>query len=647
MTAGIDRQSATLSALITRATRCATRRLAAPGVLPATITALVIIAYLPALGADYVWDDDVNVVTNGALRTLSGLGRIWTDVTVTQQYYPLTHTTFWIQYQLGGLWFPAYHVVNVALHAATAVLLLFVLRRLAVQGAGLAAALFALHPLNVESVAWVTERKNVLSGALVLAACLAYLRYDDGSRAPEARDATERARQLRRWIGAFALFLLALTAKTSVATMPAALLAALALLRGRRGRALLPLVPFFATGAAAGLFTAYLEHGRVGAHGAEFTWSPAFHVLVAGRAFIFYLTKLLLPIDLAFFYPKWEIDPSAPSAWAYPVATAALFVGAWTLHRRVRAGTSGRGAAEAGPLAALVAYAALVFPALGFFNVYFMRFAYVQNHFAYLASMPVLALVGATLWRIAEARPRASLAIVGAITALTLGSVREAATFHDYETLFRAALERNPRAWVASYDLGLRLQREGKSTAAVPLFRAALAVRPEDPEIVASLGTALAEAGRVDEARAILSEAARRAPESAESHLNYAAVLDLAGLESDAAAEYRKAVRLRPDWPRPARQLAWLLATTDDPAVRDGREAVSLAESACAKTTATLARCLDTLAAAYAAAGDLERAQATEARAVALARASGGRTTAWEARADLYARGEAYVAPRR
>jgi tetratricopeptide (TPR) repeat protein len=594
---------------------------------PLVLAALVLVAYLPALGADYVWDDDENIVTNGALRTIEGLGRIWTDVTVTQQYYPLTHTTFWIQYQLGGLWFPAYHAVNVALHAATAILLLFVLRRVAVKGAELAAALFALHPVNVESVAWVTERKNVLSGALALAACLAYLRYDE-----------DEVPRLRRWAGAFALFVLALAAKTAVAVIPAALLAVLVLLRGRRARALVPLAPFFVAGIAAGLFTAHLERARVGAHGADFDWSLPFRVLVAGRAFFFYLGKLLLPIDLAFFYPRWDIDPRSPLAWAYPVAAAALFAAALHLHRRGRLG--------AGPLAALIAYGALIFPALGFFNVYFMRFAYVQDHFAYLASMPFLALVAAGLTRLVERVPRAWPAIGGVPAVLALGAAREAATFHDYETLFRAALERNPAAWVASYNLGLYEQKNNRSADAVPLLRAALSAQPEDPEILGALGTALAESGQIREAGSLLAEAARRAPEHAESRFNYGLALEIEGRHAEAAAEYRAAVRLRPEWARPQRQLAWLLATTDDPAVRDGHAAVPLAQSACARTKVTVARCLDTLAAAYAAAGDFDQAQTIAARAVMAARAAGEKTGPYEARERLYAKGEAYVAKR-
>jgi len=610
---------------------------------PLLLAALVVVTYLPALVAGSVWDDDVNVVTNGALRTLSGLGRIWTDLTVTQQYYPLTHTTFWLQYQTSGLWFPAYHAVNIALHATAAILFLFVLRRLAVRGAELAAALFAVHPVNVESVAWITERKNVLSGALVLAACLAYLRFDDAEHAPARR---------RSWALALLLFVLALAAKTAVAVVPAALLVVLVLLRRRRlASALLPLAPFFPVGIAAGLFTAYLERGPVGARGAEFDWSFPFRLLVAGRAFFFYLAKLILPIHLAFFYPRWDIEPRSPVAWLYPIGAAALLVTVLVLYRRGRLGADRAGGdpRTPGPLAALLVYAALIFPALGFFNIYFMRFAYVQNHFAYLASMPVLALVAVGLTRLTERSPRASFALAGLPVVCAVLSMSEATTFRDSETLYRVALERNPAAWVASDNLGLQYQRENRPDAAVAMFRAALAVRPEDPQIAGHLGTALAEGGHLDEALPLLGEAAKGAPTNAEGRYNYGAGLEMAGRHAEAVAEYREAVRLKEDWPRPQRKLAWLLATTDDPAVRDGRAAVPLASSACAltRTTATVARCLDTLAAAYAAAGDFENASASAARAVELGRAAGEKTAAYEARAQLYARGEAFVAKRR
>ncbi|APR88006.1 O-GlcNAc transferase [Minicystis rosea] len=599
----------------------ARRRLAA--YYPLSLAALVILAYLPALGASWVWDDDVNIVTNGALRDASGLARIWTDVTVTQQYYPLTHTTFWAQYQMSGLWFPAYHAVNVALHAATAVLLLLVLRRLAVKGAELAAALFALHPLQVESVAWVTERKNVLSGALGLASVLLYLRFDEEE---------ERAKRWRFWAGALGLFALALLAKTAVAVIPAALLVVLVILRGRRGIGVIgPLAPFLAVGAAAGLLTAHLEHGRVGAHGVEFAWTFGERVLVAGRAFCFYWMKLLWPSHLAFFYPRWDIDSRSAVQWLWPLAAAASLIGALMLVRRGRATYAA---------AALLAYAALIFPALGFFNVYFMRFAQVQNHFAYLASMPALALIGAGITRLAERVPRREI-VLGAIPLLCGAlSAREATAFRDYETLFLRALEANPEAWVAAYDLGLHYQKQDRRADAIAMFRRARAARAGDAEIAGSLGSALAEAGELDEAIPLLREAADGKPEQADARFNYGLGLEMVGRAAEAAAAYREAVRLRPDWPRAQRQLAWLLSTTDDPAVRDGRAAVPLAESACARTKQTLSRCLDTLAAAHAASGDFEKARATAQKAVGLSTSPGEKAT-YEGREKLYARGEA------
>jgi protein O-mannosyl-transferase len=124
----------------------------------------VLIAYLPALQGGYIWDDNRYVTENPILPQPDGLAAIWTDPGATIQYYPMVFTTFWLEYRLWGLNPLGYHATNILLHALSALLLWAILRRLAVPGAWLAAALFALHPVHVESVAWVTERKNVLSG---------------------------------------------------------------------------------------------------------------------------------------------------------------------------------------------------------------------------------------------------------------------------------------------------------------------------------------------------------------------------------------------------------------------------------------------------------------------------------------------------
>ncbi|MEI9942257.1 MAG: tetratricopeptide repeat protein [Pseudomonadota bacterium] len=602
------------------------------------LVALITVSYLPVFGAGFVWDDDENIVQSPNLHDLAGLERIWGDPSSTQQYYPLTHTSFWVQVKTTGLWPLPFHIVNVALHVTTALLVLFVLRRLAVAGAEFAAALFALHPLNVESVAWVTERKNVLSGALALAACLCYLRYDELSFSTPNGSAA-RGRQKRwSWCLAFGLFLLALGAKTAVAPVPAALLVLLVGLRGRPStRTAIALAPFFAVGVVAGLATAFLERTHVHAQGADFAWSWAERLLIAGRAFCFYPQKLLLPEGLIFFYPKWQIDVHAALGWCFPLAVVALFVTLTAMRRRL----------GNGPLLAFLVYGLLVFPALGFFNVYFMRFAFVQNHFQYLAGIPVLAAVAAAGSRgLAHATDTARFSIAAALTvSCGVYTFAESRAFHSYETLFLTTLERNPEAWVAAYNLGVHYQDAGDRRGAIEMYRRAQRIRPEDPQVVMSLGTALAEAGRLPEALSALQEAVRLRPEHAETRLNLAVALDLAGQPAAAVAAYAEALRLRPKYTRAKRQEAWLLATTSDTRVRDGQAAIALARSACAETVRAIARCQDTLAAAEAANGDFESAATRAQHAAQLARSEGDEsaTKAYQARARLYATHQAYV----
>src|SRR5688572_14772657 len=149
-----------------------------PVLLPAAaLLAMTLIAYAPAFRAGFIWDDPDYVTNNATLRSLDGLRQIWFVPQATPQYYPLVHTSFWIEYQLSGLNPTGYHAVNVLLHAVAAILLWRVLTMLEVPGAWLAAGMFAVHPIHVESVAWVTERKNVLSGVFYLASALMYLRF--------------------------------------------------------------------------------------------------------------------------------------------------------------------------------------------------------------------------------------------------------------------------------------------------------------------------------------------------------------------------------------------------------------------------------------------------------------------------------------
>lgn len=260
------------------------------------LLAATLLAYHPAWHGEFLWDDDAHV-TREELRSWPGLVRIWTDVRATQQYYPVVHTAFWLQHRLFGDNPTGYHLVNIGLHALNAWLAGHLLTRLAAPGGRLAGAIFALHPVMVESVAWISELKNLLSGTFYLMAALAWIRFE--------------AQRRRRWYGlALALFALALGSKTVTATLPGALLVLLWWHRGRLSwrRDVLPLAPFFVLGAASGLFTAWVEHELIGAKGAAFELGWAERGLLAGRAVWFYAGKLLWPAELVFIYPRWTVD---------------------------------------------------------------------------------------------------------------------------------------------------------------------------------------------------------------------------------------------------------------------------------------------------------------------------------------------------
>src|SRR6188472_1591199 len=182
------------------------------------LAVVTILAYQPAWHGGVLWDDEPHI-GGPELRTPDGLRRIWFVPRTTQQYYPLLHTSYWLQQRLWGDSTTGYHIVNLLLHIGCVVLVLKILRRLRIPGAELAAVIFALHPVNVETVAWIAERKNALSGIFALAATLSYLKFD------ESRDGEKdgpQGRGYRNYALAIGLFLLGLLSKTAIVTLPLA-----------------------------------------------------------------------------------------------------------------------------------------------------------------------------------------------------------------------------------------------------------------------------------------------------------------------------------------------------------------------------------------------------------------------------------------
>src|SRR5262245_14207711 len=343
--------------------------------------ALVIVtfaAYGPSLANGYIWDDDDYVTENLVLRSPTGIFDVWRPKT-TPQYYPLVFVTFWCEYRLWGLHPLGYHVVNVALHAGSALLFWWTLRRLGLPGAWLAAGLFALHPVQVESVAWITERKNVLSLLFYLAALNAWL----GVR----NDPTKRT-NWAAYAATIVLFACALLSKTVACSLPAAILVIEWWRRGRvELRTLLLTLPLFVLGLALAAVTVIIERDHVGAGALDFGLSRLDRVVLAGHIVWFYLGKLLWPWELIFIYPRWTISAHDAMQWACPGGLIVLLGVLWMLRGRI-----GRG-----PLAAALLFGGTLVPALGFIDVYPMRYSWVADHFQYHATLAPLALIAAVL----------------------------------------------------------------------------------------------------------------------------------------------------------------------------------------------------------------------------------------------------------
>jgi protein O-mannosyl-transferase len=539
---------------------------AGPGAagLAVLFLAAVVLAYLPALWGGFLWDDDAHVTKLG-LRSLHGLWRIWTDVGATQQYYPLLHSAFWLEHRLWGDSVLGYHLLNVALHATAAWLLVLNLRRLAFPLPVLAGLIFALHPVCVESVAWISEQKNTLSAVFYLGSALLYLRFDE-------------ARGRGTYLAAFGLFMMALLTKTVTATLPAALLVVFWWRRGRIDwrRDVLPLAPWFAAGAASGLFTAQVESALIGAQGADFSFSFVQRLLLAGKAIVFYAGKLVWPEGLSFVYPRWRIDAGDGRQYLYLAAVLAVLAGAVWVARRIR-----------GPLAGLLFFAGTLFPVLGFFNVYPFLFSFVADHFQYLACIGVIVPLAWGLGQLASGFPvgatgRACLLFAVPVL-LGVLTWRQCRNYGDSDTLNRATILRNPSAWLAHYNLAVSLgSSPGGLDESIAEYEATLRLKPDHWAAHANLASAmLREPGRSAEAIGEYEAAIRLNPGFAEAHNDLGIALGRdPGRLLEAIAHVRTAVSLRPDYDGAMNNLGILLMRRKgsiDEAVGDFRAAIRIA----------------------------------------------------------------------
>jgi tetratricopeptide (TPR) repeat protein len=583
--------------------------------LAGLLVALTLVAYGPTLDAGFIWDDDDYVTENPTLRTADGLRRIWLDYGATPQYYPMVHTSYWLEYQLWGLEPAGFHAVNVLLHTVGAMLLWAVLAALGLPGAWFAAAIFAVHPVHVESVAWITERKNVLSGVFYLASLHAYLRS-----AGLGRKAVDEHRATRLYAFSLACFAAALLSKTVTGSLPAVILLLVWWRRGRVGWSdVQPLIPYFVLATGFGLLTARLETQHVGAVGWEWDLSFVDRVLIAGRALCFYAGKLVWPTQLSFNYPRFEIDSGDFVAWLYPAAAVAVVIVAWALRARF-----GRG-----PLVAVLIFAGSLFPALGFFDVYPMRYSFVADHFQYLASVGLIALFAAfaanaaprrlrqQVGRLAGGRFVPEIVCVGLVLALLTGmSWRQSHVYHDVETLWRDTLAKNRDSWLALGHLGTIAEETGRFDEAIEYFRASARVEPRQHEAHNNLGNALRLRGEFDEAAAAVERSLAAEPRYGLAHNSLGLIRHDQGEFAEAVRSFERALELDPDFAAAQTNLGiTLVAVGDlDAAIARHRAALEIAPDLVAART--------NLASALIERGDLDEAVEQLSRVVELTPAS-------------------------
>jgi tetratricopeptide (TPR) repeat protein len=634
----------------------------------AVLVIAVFAAYHPAWHGSFLWEDELYTNANPLLTAADGLRRIWFSLDSPVQYFPLTHTAFRIERTWWGLEPARYHLVNIFLHSAGAVVLWRLLRRLAVPAAWFGAALFALHPVQVESVAQISELKNVLMGLCFIATLFFWVVYLDTRRAD-------------CWFASFGCYLLALAAKTTACVMPVSLFLVLWWRKERiTWKTGVEIAPFVLGGAVAGLVALAWEKFNNSDGSVLISVGSVERVLIASRAIFFYLSKLIWPAELIFSYPTWNISRFHPADYVWPVALLLLAGATYVARSRL-----GRG-----PEVALLFFVSALLPLLGFVAIYTFRYTFVADHYQYLACIGPLALFAAGCAQVSKGQRQLSFVVPACVLALlSVLTWKQAHVYQSAESLWADTARKNPGSWMAennygtvltarhevraalahfqrAYDLapdnlesarnmGISFLELQQPAAALPYLQKAVRINKWDVQARRDLGRALLQLGRGQDALENLDEALEIDPNDAKAHTLTASVLMGQGRQEEAMSHLRRALSLqpedvetktqlanlflqlqqnrdaaellrqilvlRPDDPDALKNCAWLLATVSEPDLRNGDRAVTLAERARVRAPQN-PFIQATLAAAYAEAGRFREARLVAENALRISEAN-------------------------
>ncbi|MDB6127849.1 MAG: hypothetical protein JWM35_1745, partial [Verrucomicrobia bacterium] len=483
--------------------------------------------YSPAMHGGWLWDDTVDIAQNPVMHDPAGWWKIWLTPS-GWHFFPLKSTVQWAQWQLWENQTTGYHITNVVLHLVGALLLWRLFARLGIRHGWLGALLFTVHPLAVESVAWIAELKNTLSFPLLLLAALAWVDFDERGKGTA-------------YVRCLLFFVAAMLAKSSVAMFPLCLLLYQAWKHGRLRRSdWRATAPLFAVSLALGLVTVWVEGQQNPAVEALLPhWDLLHRLAASGHALVFYFLKSIVPTRLSPVYPEWSsVAMTWLLVWVGLLAVASLAVRKWkTCGRHVALG--------------LGIFVFNLLPVLGVIPMAYHHVSWVADHFAYLplAGLAGLAAAGVD-WcesrRGEMVRRFGGFLLLGASALYAWQAHRYAAVFTSEETLWTYAAETQPDAWLAHHDLAFEIARSHPNEA-ISHYQTALRLKPTDADAANNLGNILLAANRTDDAIAAYEQAIRIRPTYAEAQANLGNAYARAGRKSEAAAACARALQLAPE----------------------------------------------------------------------------------------------------
>ena len=516
------------------------------------VFSLTFLIYFPAIEGEFIWDDDLHLTENQYLEIEEGLKIIWLNPGATVQYYPLVFTSFWLENRLWGDNPTGYHVINLLLHTSSALLLWRLLILLSVPGAGLTALIFLIHPVNVESVAWITERKNTLSGLFYLASLSFYLRFLQLEHLPSSqKKKIQKKNNGLFYILSITSFLMALLSKTATCTLPAVILLIIWWKKDSiKLKDVLWVTPFLLLTLIMARITFVIEKSFAGAQGTSWEFSFWERFIIAGKTLWFYLYKLVFPLNLTFIYPKWLVESSTVTPFLIPLAFVAMITGLWLLRNTV----------GKAPLVAILFFAGTLFPVLGFFNFYYMRYSFAADHFQYLACIGPIALFSASLTVFTTSASGSSgwvkvppyfLPAFSASLLLVLGLLtwKQTHIYKNIEVLWQDTLSKNPDSALAHNNLGTEMERQGKHQEAIDQWKKVVVLNPNFPEAHYNLGKAYhIVKGELSLAVSELRRSLELNPAYYQTYESLAAALAEQGNLEEALHFARKGFNMKPDY---------------------------------------------------------------------------------------------------